>query len=385
MGQCTVFEQVIKLISRAEFQSIVEKHNADKGVRTLDCWTWFGSLLFGQLTGHDSIRAIERVFTHSRLKFAKLGFGSVCRSTLADANSVRDLAVFEDIFIYVLNKVRTIAPIKTGFKFQGQILALDSTTIDLCLSLCPWAMVHAERASVKFHTAIDIANDLPEFTVIEHGKAHDLPVAKKYFKFKTGSTIIYDRNYLEWKYMQELTTQDVYFVTRTRDCFHFKVYKSQKVDRTRGHICDQIVYPKKTDRSKVFKGKLRRINYRDPETGKKLVFLTNRFDLATQTICDLYKARWKVELFFKTLKQNLKIKKFLGTTANAVKAQIWVALIAYLLVQYFRFYLKSNISIPDAMAVVGTLLLLREPLSMLLGNLVSTKRHPPPLQLFFQF
>lgn len=207
-------------------------------LRSLDCWTWFGSLLFGQLTGHDSIRAIERIFATSDSKMRKLGLGPVRRSTLADAN------------------------------------------------------------------------------------------------------------------------------------------------RTRGHICDQVIYLKSQTGS-GYEGKLRRITYRDPVTGKRLTFLTNRFDLATQTICDLYKARWKVELFFKTMKQYLRVKKFLGTSSNAVKAQILVALIAYLLVQILRFSFKTSISIANAMAVVGTLLLLNEPLSRLLGDLPRVTRHPPDPQMEF--
>ncbi len=160
--------------------------------------------------------------------------------------------------------------------------------------------------------------------------------------------------------------------------------ESRKTNRTRGHICDQVIYLK-SHKGQLYKGKLRRITYKDPDTGKRLTFLTNRFDLATQTICDLYKSRWKVELFFKTLKQNLKIKKFLGTSPNAVKAQILVALIAHLLVQMIRFSLKTNISVPDVMAVLGALLFFRQPLKVLLGDLPVTRRHPPDPQLMLTF
>lgn len=380
MAQSTVFSQVIKLIPRLEFESIVARHKGNKGIRTLDCWTWFGSLLFGQLTGHDSIRAIERVFAHSDPQMKKLGFGAVKKSTLADANQNRPVEVLEDLFNYVLSEANRTVPNKNGFRFKGDVFALDSTTIQLCLSLCPWARFHHGKGAVKLHTAIDIAGDLPQFAVITEGKKHDMAAIKNEVFFPPKSTVVCDRAYVDYEWLNSLNRSGAYFVTRCKSNCQFKVAESRPTNRTRGHICDQVIYLK-SQRGKVYKGKLRRITYRDPDTGKRLSFLTNRFDLATQTICDLYKARWKVELFFKTLKQNLRIKKFLGTSSNAVKAQILVALIAYLLVQILRYSMKSSISIPDAMAVIGTLLLLKEPLKRLLGDLPAVTRYPPSIQL----
>ncbi|MBL6991922.1 MAG: IS4 family transposase [Bacteriovoracaceae bacterium] len=380
MGQSTVFSQVIKLIPRLKFESIVARHNGNKGVRSLDCWSWFGALLFGQLTGHDSIRAIERVFAHSDPQMKKLGFGPVRRSTLADANCNRPVEILEDLYHYTLGEANRVAPSRNGFRFKGDVFALDSTTIQLCLSLCPWAQFHHGKGAVKLHTAIDIAGDLPQFAVITEGRKHDMAAIKNEIFFPPKSTVVCDRAYVDYVWLNSLNQSNVYFVTRCKVNCKFKVVKSCKTNRTRGHICDQVIYLKSI-RGKVYKGKLRRITYRNPDTGKRLSFLTNRFDLATQTICDLYKARWKVELFFKTLKQNLRIKKFLGTSYNAVKAQILVALISYLLIQILRYSLKTSISIPDAMAVIGTLLLLREPLKRLLGDLPAVTRHPPPLQL----
>lgn len=382
MGQSTVFSQIIKLIPRTEFSSIVCKHNGDKGVRSLDCWTWFGALLFGQLTGHDSIRAIERIFATSDSKMKALGLGPVRRSTLADANRTRPLNVLEDLFKLVLGKAQALGPKKNGFRFHGQVLALDSTTIELCLNLSPWARFHHDKGATKLHTAIDIAGDLPLFTVITDGRTADIRAAREQIHFMPGTTVAMDRGYVDYTWLNSLNQSHVWFVTRTKTNCQFKVVESRPTDRTRGHICDQIIYLK-SQRGRKYEGKLRRITYRDPETGKRLTFLTNRFDLATQTICDLYKARWKVELFFKTMKQYLRIKKFLGTSANAVKAQILVALIAYLLVQILRFTVKTSISIADAMAVVATLLLLKEPLKRLLGDLPRITRHPQDFQMVF--
>lgn len=380
MAQSTVFSQVLKLIPRTEFESIVHKHSGNKGLRSLDCWTWFGALLFGQLTGHDSIRAIERIFATSDPKMQKLGLGAVKRSTLADANRTRPLEVLEDLFQFTFKKAHLLAPKKKGFRFQGQVLALDSTTIELCLSLSPWARFHHNKGATKLHTAIDIAGDLPLFAIITDGRTSDIRAAREQIKFPPGTTVIFDRGYVDFHWLNDINENKVWFVTRAKSNIKFKVIQSSPTDRTRGHICDQEIYLK-TQRGQKYKGKLRRITFRDPDTGKRLTFLTNRFDLATQTICDLYKARWKVELFFKTMKQYLRVKKFLGTSSNAVKAQILVALIAYLLVQILRFSTKTSISMADAMAVIGTLLLLKEPLSKLLGDLPRVTRHPPGIQM----
>jgi putative transposase len=248
MAQNTVFAQLIKLIPRSEFQSWVTKHEGDKRLRQLDSWTWFGALLFGQLSGHDSIRAIERVFAYQDPTLAKLGFRSVRRSTLADANGVRSLKILEEAFFYTLSQAKRFAP--RDAKFSGQrILALDATLIELCLSLSPWAEYHKDDAMVKLHTAIDVADDLPEFAVITPGKVHDLALART-LDFKAGTTIVFDRIYGEYAWMSRLNQQGVFFVTRSRTRCRFKVVKCRKTDRTRGHICDQVV------RFSSWKGKL---------------------------------------------------------------------------------------------------------------------------------
>ncbi len=375
MGQPTVFSQVIKLVPRAEFEASVHKFGGDHGVRQLDCWTWFGALLFGQLTGHDSIRAIERVFAHSGSQMRNMGFGDVRKSTLADANQKRPLGILEEVFALLLTRAKAHAP-SHGFPMSGKVIALDSSIINLSMKLMPWAHFSKQEACVKLHTAIDLAGDLPELVVIGPGNVQDMKMARRRMRFQRGTTVIFDKGYSNYSWYRELDEKGVFFVTRQKDYARNKVARSRKTDRTQGYICDQDVYVQGRVAERARLGKLRRVKYRDPLTGKKLVFLTNRFDLDTKTICELYKARWRVELFFKTLKQNLKIKKFLGTTPHAVKAQIWVALIAYLLVQILRFALKAKISIPDTMAVLGVLILLREPLARLLRDLPRRTRHP---------
>lgn len=385
MALPTVFSQVIQLIPRTEFEAIVTRHRGDARTRSLDCWSWFGALLFGQLSGHDSIRAIERVFAHEDAKMAKLGFGPIRRSTLADANAARPVAILEELFRYCLGRAYQQAPRRHRFKFLGDVFALDSSTIELCLSLCPWARFHHEKSgkgAVKLHTAIDVANDLPQFAVITDGRTHDVRVGREVVgaTLKKGDTVIFDRGYIDYGWMNELNQAGITFVTRAKANCHFKVAESHEHDRTRGLRADQTIYLD-SQRGSRYQGPLRRVSYREPDTGRWLVFLTNNFDLAAMTIARLYKARWDVELFFKTIKQNLRIKKFLGTSVNAVKSQILVAMIAYLLVQMLRFSLKTSISITDAVAVIGTLLLLREPISRLLGDLPRVTRYPPSPQL----
>lgn len=383
MASPTVFSQVIQLIPRPEFEAIVSSHNGDARIRSLDCWSWFGALLFGQLSGHDSIRAIERVFAHQDPKMEKLGFGPIRRSTLADANASRPVAILEDLLQYCLRRAYEVAPKRHRLRFAGDVFALDSTTIELCLKLCPWARFHHEKAgkgAAKLHTAIDIANQLPQFAIITDGRQHDIKVARENIAFNPGDTVVFDKGYIDYGWMNDLNVGGVTFVTRAKDNCRFKVVDCHEVNRTRGVLVDQTIYLK-SQRGGRYQGVLRRIRYRHPDTGKRLTFLTNNFELAASTLCAIYKSRWDVELFFKTIKQNLRIKKFLGTTVNAVKSQIFVALIAYLLVQMLRYALKTTISITDAMAVVGTLLLLREPISRLLGELPKVTRHPPPLQL----
>lgn len=380
MAQNTVFHQIVKLIPRSEFQGWVDSHDGDKGVRTLDSWTWFGSLLFSQLSRHDSIRALERVFCQGDKHIQKLGFRPVCRSTLADANKSRPIAILEEVFSYALNRAKKVVPRATkSFRFHGAVWALDSTTIKLCLALCPWAKFHHGKGAAKLHTAIDLAGDLPNFAVITEGKMHDVKAAKNLLDFEPGTTGVFDRAYVDYGFLNRLNENKVFFVTRMKTSGKFKVIECRKTNRTRGHMCDQTIRFT-TKCGQRYKGYLRRVSYNDPDTGKRLVFLTNRFDLATQTICDLYKARWKVELFFRTMKQHLKIKRFLGTSVNAVKAQILAALIAYLLVQMVRYSMKVRISIPETMAVLATMLLLKESLTRLLGDLPRVTRYPPDRQ-----
>lgn len=351
MNTHSVFSQLLQWIPRNEFQEGVDRYHGDKKVRRLSSWAWFIGLLFGQLTGHNSLRAIEAGLAGVKKKLYHLGIAfEIHRSTLSDANDARDSRILESAFYGLLPKVQRLAP-KSKFKFKGKLLALDSTTIGLCLSLSPWAQFHHGKGAMKLHMAVDLAGDLPTVMVLTKGKRHDVTVARK-MHWSAGTLLIVDRGYIDFSWLWDLTQEGVWFVTRMKTDCRYKVRECRKTDRTQGILADQTIRLK----GKRYEGKLRKVSYRDPLTGHKYVFLTNRFDLAAKTICDLYKARWQVELFFKTMKQHLQIKKYLGTSINAVKAQVWVALIAYLLLAMVRFQSKLGWGIPALMAALTVVL-----------------------------
>jgi hypothetical protein len=282
-----------------------------------------------------------------------LGIDLVKRSTLSDANETRNPAILEKIFYMLLNRTQFHAP-DHSFRFKGKILAFDSTTINLCLSLCPWAQFHHGKGAFKLHTAIDLAGNLPTFMVMTAGKVHDVMVAK-WQKFKTGTTLLMDRAYVDFGWLFNLTETGVYFVTRMKSNCQFKVRQSFEKNKKKGICADQEIRLTGMGGKKYFVP-LRRISYRNPETGDHYIFITNRFDLSAKTICDLYKARWNVELFFKTMKGQLQIDKFVGTSVNAVLWQVWTAMIAYLLISLIRFINKVKWSVPSIKAALAVAL-----------------------------
>lgn len=347
----SVFSQLLQWIPRHEFEMGVEEYGGDKGVRRLTCWGQFVALLFGQLTGHSTLRAITAGLQGVRRKWYHLGI--VCeirRSTLADANDKRDARIFEAAFYRVLPKVQEIAPRHKLKVKKGMVLAVDSTTIELCLSLSPWAQFHHGKGAFKLHMAIDVAGDLPTVVDFTDGRKADVRVARTMY-FAPGTILLMDRGYIDYAWWWRLTTAGVWFVTRLKSNCDYKVRECRPTNRTQGIMADQTIVLRGV-KGREYEGKLRRVSYREPETGHWYEFVTNRFDLCAATICALYKARWQVELFFKVLKQHLQVKKFAGTSVNAVKAQIWVALIAYLLMMAVKFQSKLKWWIPSIMAVL---------------------------------
>jgi hypothetical protein len=243
LAQPTVFSQPIKLVPCTEFEALVAKYDGDARVRSLDCWTWFGALLFGQMTGHDSIRAIGRGFAHQDGEAVKLGFGPVRRSTLVDANRTRPLRVLEDLYAYCLARAQAAAPKKSGFRFSGQVFALYSTTIELCLSLSPWAVFRSAKGAVNLHTAVDVAGNLPRFAVITDGKHHALRTAREQIWFEPGATVVMDKAYIDYAWLYDLNQGGVWFVTRMKSNCQFIVLECREHDRTRGLRADHKLAP----------------------------------------------------------------------------------------------------------------------------------------------
>jgi Transposase DDE domain/Domain of unknown function (DUF4372) len=374
MHHRTVFEQLLKYIPRRQFAASVERHEADRNTRRLDTWTWFGALLFGQLTGRDSLRSLERPFSVAIERLGSSGMRPVCRSTLADANRSRPLEVLRETYASLLTSAERFLP-GHRLKIPGAgVLLMDSTVIDLYRELNPWAEFRQGTSAVKLHTAITLDGELPAFFVVTPALRHDCPVASRYFRFPKGSTVVFDRGYWNASWLSRLSEQGIAFVTRARRNNRFRVTHRRPVDRSSGVLCDQTVRQipgRSGSRGRryrcYYRADLRRISYRDPETKKLLVFLTNRFDLDALTVCALYKARWQVELFFKAIKQNLGLTRFLGRSRRSVEAQILVALIAYVLLQIARLASKTALSTTVAIHTLRGLALHRQPLAQILG------------------
>lgn len=370
--QNTLFYEILQMIPRHEFQKAVNSYDGDKGTRRLNCWQQFSTLLFGQLTGHNALRSMT-IALNSQIKYLyHLGLNTVKRSTLSDANEKRNPKILEKVFYSLLNRTQIFAP-RHKYQFKGKILAMDSTTIDLCLSLCPWAeSQRSNKGAMKMHTAIDLNGKLPTFMVISSGRVNDIEVAKKR-SFMPGSILLFDKGYYGFEWWNKLNEQGVFFVTRIKKDCNYKVRKCLKKDNFTGIKADQEI--RLTGRRTKYKYTklLRRVSYRDPESGKNYEFITNRFDLSAQTICDLYKSRWEVELFFKTLKGYLQIDKFVGTSINAVSWQVWTAMIAYLLVSLIRFLNKVRWSVPSTMAALAVSLFQKTDLQSLLRQMPRGK------------
>lgn len=350
----TLFREILQFIPRHEFQKCVNECDGDKRVRKLTCWQQFVTLLFGQLTGHNTLRSMVTALNTQGPYLYHLGLSYVKRSTLSDANERRDPKILEAVFHKLLDRTQSYAP-RHGFRFKGKILAMDASTINLCLSLCPWAGFHHGKGGIKIHTAIDLDGKLPDFMVMTPAKVHDIRVARAR-GYLPGSTLLVDKAYVDFEWFNDLDERGVYFVSRMKDNAQFKVRRCFEKNKKQGICADQEVRLIGALTRRKYPKILRRISYRDPESAKHYVFITNRFDLAAKTICNLYKARWEVELFFKTLKGQLQVDKFIGTSVNAVLGQLWTAMIAYLLVSLIRFLNKVKWSVPSTMAALAVAL-----------------------------
>jgi Domain of unknown function (DUF4372)/Transposase DDE domain len=360
----TLFAQLMDFLPWTTFAHIVTRYGGDHRVRTLPCTEHFRILAFAQLTYRESLRDIEACLSAQAAKLYHMGIRSpVRRATLADANEHRDWRIYAEFAQRLIRQARTLyATEDLGLDLSNTVYALDATTIDLCLALFPWAPFRATKAAVKLHTLLDLRGAIPSFIHISDGKLHDVNALDLLIP-EPAAIYVMDRGYLDFDRLFTLHQAGAFFVTRAKVNTDFRRIYSAPSDRAQGIICDQTIALSGFYSHQRYPFHLRRIRFKDPETGKTLIFLTNLFAPPAATICALYKARWQVELFFKWIKQHLRIKKFFGTSENAVKAQIWTAVSVYVLVAIVRKRLNLDASLYTLLQIFSVTLFEKIPLN----------------------
>jgi hypothetical protein len=350
----TIFAQVMEFLPWKTFDRIVARHDGDSRVRSLKCSEQFRILAFAQLTYRESLRDIEVCLAAQKSKLYHMGLRQpVARSTLADANETRDWRIYEEFAHRLISEARELyAGDSFGVELSNTVYALDSTTIDLCLSVFPWAHFRRAKAAIKLHTLVDLRGNIPSFIHISNGKMHDVKVLDILVP-EAGAYYVMDRAYVNFERLYALHLARAFFVTRAKSNLRSKRISSAPVDRQTGVICDQRIVLTGPKASKDYPEQIRRVRFKDPDSGKKLIFLTNDFSSPALTICALYKSRWQVELFFKWIKQHLRIKQFYGTSENAVKTQIWVAISVYVLVAIIKKRLKLDASLHTLLQILS--------------------------------
>jgi IS4 transposase len=377
-----VFSQLMEFAPWHTFRRLVAKYGGDFNVRTFSCLDQFLSMAFAQLTYRESLRDIEACLRAQPTKLYHLGLrGTVSRSALADANESRDWRIYAEFAHALIRTARRLyAQDSLSVDLAETVYALDATTIDLCLSLFPWAKFRTTKAAVKLHTLLDLRGAIPSFIHISDGKLHDVNVLDVLIA-EPGAFYVMDRGYLDFERLYRLHQGASFFVTRAKSNFKFKRVYSRPVDRSTGLLCDQEVQLVVFYSQQAYPERLRRIRYRDAE-GRRLVFLTNHMTLAPLTICELYRSRWQVELFFKWIKQHLRIKRFFGTSENAVKTQVWIAVAVYVLVAIVRKRLNLELSLHEMLQILSITPFEKTPMIQLLTySATGEDIHDDPNQL----
>ena len=366
----TVFSQLLKLIPRHEFETLAKQHHSGRSFRSASRWSQFVTMAMGQLSGRRSLRDIVDNVSAQAHRLYHLGSAKLSRSNLSRINESKPYALYEALFEKLLRRCQGVVP-GHSFRFKNPLYSLDASTIDLCLSVFPWAKFRTTKGAVKLHVGLNHAGYLPEFVTLTEGNKHDITVGR-ILKFPKGSIVAIDKAYNDYSWYNQLTGNGIYFVTRLKSNAKYRVIDRREVLKNKGLTSDQTIEFTGLQTAKKCPVQLRRIGYRDPDTGKHYVFLTNNFKLAARTIADIYKARWQVELFFKWIKQNLKIKSFVGTSKNAVMTQIWIALCMYLLLAFLRFQSKLTKSMQQILRLLQlNLFEKRDMMALLRGD-------PPP-------
>ncbi len=359
----TLFAQLMDFLPWSTFTRIVERHGGDRYVKSLTCTDQFRVMAFAQLTYRESLRDIEVCLSAQSAKLYHMGFRhEIKRSTLADANEARDWRIHAEFAHRLIGQARKLyAGDSFGIELENTAYALDSTTIDLCLALFPWALFRTTKSAVKMHTLLDLRGNIPSFIHISDGKLGDVNVLDV-LEIEPGAIYVMDRGYLDFARLYLMHRTHAFFVTRAKSNTKFRRVYSAAVERSTGIICDQTIMLTGVISRKDYPEHLRRIRFKDSDTGKTLVFLTNNFALPSATICALYKRRWQVELFFKWIKQHLRIKKFYGNSENAVKSQIWIAMSVYVLVAIIKKRLNLDASLYTLLQILSVTLFEKMPL-----------------------
>ena len=361
----TVFRQLLDLLPRHEFDAEARLHQKGQKLRVMSRWAQFVALGLGQLAGLQSLRDIVSNLCAQPHKLYHLGVQAlVSRSSLARVNAEQPYTLYEALFGRLLARCRQRAP-HHGFRFKNQLYAIDASTIDLCLAAFPWASFRRTKGAIKLHVGLDQAGHLPSFLSVTDGKAGDVTVARTW-TFPAGSVVVADRAYLDFKWLYHLHERGVTFVTRLKRGVKYRVLRDHDVDIRTGVLSDQTIELTSARGRKAYPGTLRRVGYWDEETNRSYVFVTNNTTWVGKTIANLYKSRWQIELFFKWIKQNLKVKRFVGRSKNAVLSQLWVATCMYLLLAYLKFVLRLSWTLHRMLRVLQLNLFDRRPLVELL-------------------
>lgn len=350
----TIFSQLTEFLSHYEFQKCVQRYKGNHKVKTFSCWDQFLCMAFAQLTYREGLRDIEICLRVAQDKLYHMGFrGKVLRNTSSNANMIRDWRIYADFAQVLIAEARRLyANEDFGLELNETVYALDSTTIDLCLSLFPWALFRKQKGAVKMHTLLDLHGNIPSVIIITHGKIHDVNILDNLI-IEPGAIYIMDRAYLDFERLYRLHQSSAFFITRAKSNSQIRRLYSNPVDNSTGIQCDQIVVPNGFYAKRKYPENLRRIRFLDTMKDERFIFLTNNTTLSALLITKLYQCRWQVELFFKWIKQHLRIKKFYGTSENAVKTQIWIAISVYVLVAIVKKRLKLDHSLYTILQILS--------------------------------
>jgi putative transposase len=365
-----VFSQILKLVPRHEFRSVAKKHDGHRRTDAMSRWTQFVAMATAQLAGRSSLRDIESSLASQRHLNYHLASGTVKRTTLSRANQTLPSSFYEELFAKLYARCHGRSP-RHKFRFKRKLFSLDASLLDVSMKVFPNAEYNRMKAAYKLHVGLDHDGLIPAFAAVTVGKTGDQTQAKL-MRFPKGSVLVFDKGYADYGWHNQLTDQGIYWVTRIRGNAKYRVIERQEVNRSQGITSDQIIEYTSARSSKKHLRAVRRVGFRDPETGKHYVFITNHFDWSAKTIADVYKQRWQVELFFKWIKQNLKIKAFIGNTDNAVMTQVFVALCIYLILAYLKFQAKISQSLQQMSRLIHLNLFAKR-------DLVQLFKPPPDL------